>query len=91
MTTWNELKTELNSISTEEMFIIDTLATLYAERLNRGISQKFLANKIGMKQSQLARIEQMDSIPTLTTLNRYANGLGLEIKMTLQPKKIIKV
>lgn len=34
-----------------------------------------------MKQSQLAKIEQLDSTPTLTTLNRYAKGLGLAIQI----------
>lgn len=34
-----------------------------------------------MKQSQLAKIEQLDSTPTLTTLNRYAKGLTIRIKV----------
>ena len=34
-----------------------------------------------MKQSQLAKIEQLDSTPTLTTLTRYAKGLGLAIQI----------
>ena len=34
-----------------------------------------------MKQSQLAKIEQLDSTPTLATLNRYAKGLGLGIQI----------
>ncbi len=34
-----------------------------------------------MKQSQLAKIEQLDSTPTLATLNRYAIGLGLGIQI----------
>ncbi|WP_420908575.1 hypothetical protein [Limosilactobacillus agrestimuris] len=30
-----------------------------------------------MKQPQLAKIENMSSIPKLSILNRYAKGLGL--------------
>lgn len=33
-----------------------------------------------MTQPQLAKIENLDSIPTLPTLNKYAAGLGLQIK-----------
>ena len=31
-----------------------------------------------MKQPQLAKIERLDSMSSLTTLNRYVHGLGLK-------------
>ncbi|QHJ74771.1 hypothetical protein [Lactobacillus phage JNU_P5] len=30
-----------------------------------------------MKQPQIVKIKSLTSLPSLTTLNRYANGLGL--------------
>ncbi|QVI34532.1 helix-turn-helix transcriptional regulator [Lacticaseibacillus chiayiensis] len=81
MTTWKEYKPTITALSSEEMTIIDTLA----ERIKRGISQKDFAEKIAMKQPQLAKIERLDSIPTLVTLNRYAEGLGLKVKVSLVP------
>ena len=69
MTTWNELKKELTSISPEEMTAIDSLAYLHAQRIKQGISQVELAKRIGMKQPQLAKIENLTSIPSLETLN----------------------
>lgn len=36
-----------------------------------------------MKQPQLAKIERLDSLPTLATLNRYARGLGKEIRLSI--------
>ena len=39
----------------------------------------------GMTQPQLAKIENLDSIPTLPTLNKYAAGLGLQIKLSISP------
>lgn len=87
MTTWNDLKKTLN-IDQNEMDAIDGLAYLVAERINRGISQKELAEKIGMKQPQLAKIENLTSIPSLTTLRRYAEGLGLTVTLTFKPKTI---
>lgn len=88
MGTWKEFKSTIQSISKDEMAIIDTLSVLQAERIKRDISQKEFAEKIGMKQPQLAKIERMESMPSLTTLNRYARGLGLELKMTIQPMEL---
>ena len=59
------------------------LADLESERIKQGISQKDFAEKIGMKQPQLAKIERLDSLPTLATLNRYARGLGKEIRLSI--------
>ena len=86
MTAWKKFKKSITSIPEDEMTIIDTLSYLQSERIRRGISQKYLAEKIGMKQPQLAKIERMESVPSLTTLNRYAHGLGLEIRMQIIPE-----
>lgn len=86
MANWKDFKKSITSISTDEMTIIDTLSYLQAERIRQGVSQHELADRIGMKQPQLAKIERMESTPSLTTLNRYAHGLGLEIRMQVIPK-----
>lgn len=83
MTTWDNFKENIQAISTDEMTIIDTLSALQAERIRQGLSQKDLATRIGMPQPQLVKIERLDSTPTLTTLNRYAQGLGLEVKLAI--------
>lgn len=86
MANWKDFKKSITSISEDEMTTIDTLSYLQAERIRQGISQHELANRIGMKQPQLAKIERMESTPSLTTLNRYAHGLGLEIRMQVVPE-----
>lgn len=58
---------------------------LEAQRIKQGILQTEFAKKIGMTQPQLAKIENLDSIPTLPTLNKYAAGLGLQIKLSISP------
>lgn len=85
MTTWNDFKKEIHSISKEEMTVLDGLAFLHAERIKRGISQIELAKRMKMTQPQLAKIENLDSTPSLKTLNRYAKGLGYEMKVTFAP------
>lgn len=86
MQTWHNLKHSLTSIKPDEMTVIDSLAYLHALRIKKGISQTELAKRIGMKQPQLAKIENMTSIPSLSTLNRYAEGLGLVATVSFKPK-----
>lgn len=90
MSTWNELKKNLTSIKPDEMMAIESLAYLHAQRVKKGISQVELANRIGMKQPQLAKIENMSSIPSLSTLNRYAEGLGLVATVSFKPLATVK-
>lgn len=85
MTTWNEMKNNLNSIKSDEMTAIESLAYLHAQRVKQGISQVELAKRIGMKQPQLAKIESMTSIPSFNTLIRYAEGLGLAVQISFKP------
>lgn len=85
MITWNNFKKSIDSVSKEELTLIESLAYLQATRLEQGITQQELAKKIGMTQPQLAKIENLDSLPTLTTLNRYAKGLGLEAVLSFRP------
>ena len=32
----------------------------------------------------IAKIEQLDSVPSFNTLNRYAAGLGLKLKISIK-------
>ena len=82
MANWQSFEKKMDSVvPSDELDIIDALAALHSERIRRGISQHDLAEAIGMKQPQLAKIERLDSIPSLKTLNRYAAGLGLKLKL----------
>jgi DNA-binding XRE family transcriptional regulator len=51
-------------------------------RLEQGISQKELAEKIGTRQSAISRLENDDYNPSIEFLDKVANALGkkLEIK-----------
>lgn len=90
MRTWDEIDKHQTVISKAEASIIDTLSTLEAQRIKRGYSQAEFAKKVGMTQPQLAKIESLDSMPTLSTLNQYAAGLGLEVKLTVKPITEVK-
>ncbi|WP_125713586.1 helix-turn-helix domain-containing protein [Companilactobacillus kedongensis] len=87
MIVWDDLQDDATLISKDEMKVVETLSQLHKSRIKSGVTQKELAERIGMQQPQLAKIERMDSMPTLVTLNRYARGLGMEIKMSLVSNK----
>lgn len=90
MRTWKNIRENQTAIPKEELSLIDTLSFLQAQRIKQGISQTEFAERINMTQPQLAKIENLDSTPTLATLNKYAKGLGLEIKLSILPLETAK-
>lgn len=83
MTTWRDYRKSISSIPKSEVALINVLSRFEATRISRGISQKDFTEMIGMKQPQLAKLERLDSVPTLATLERYADGLGLKISLLI--------
>ena len=90
MTTLKDIRENQTAIPREELSLIDALSFLQARRIRQGISQTEFAKKINMTQPQLAKIEDLDCTPTLATLNKYARGLGLEIKLSILPLETTK-
>lgn len=50
-------------------------------RIEQGISQKELADKIGTKQSAISRLENDDYNPSIDFLNKVANALGKKLEV----------
>ena len=50
-------------------------------RLEKGITQKQLAQRIGTKQSSIARFESGDYNPTLAFVQKIAGALGAKIRV----------
>lgn len=46
-------------------------------RVEKGLSQRALAQQLGMKQPAIARLEAGDVTPSIDTLIRLARGLGI--------------
>lgn len=51
------------------------------ERVKRNLSQEALARKVGLKRPSLARIESGSEMPSLTTLDKIAKGLGMKLQV----------
>lgn len=51
-------------------------------RKEEGLTQKDLAERCGMKASNLSRIENGNGNPSLATLSRVAAGLGKKLRIS---------
>lgn len=56
------------------------------KRIERGLSQKELAQKIGTKQSAISRLESGTYNPTLSFLHKVGEALGTKLKISLTEK-----
>lgn len=56
---------------------------LIQARIDSGLTQKELAAKSGIRQSNISRIENGDCVPTLTTLHAIARGTGRRLKIEM--------
>lgn len=54
-------------------------------RISRGLSQRQLAERAGMKQPSIARLESGHSA-NLRTLQRVANALEADVQVTIVPR-----
>lgn len=52
-------------------------------RKSRGITQQEIANRTGMKRTNIVRIESGKSIPTIEVLVKLALALDMELKVSL--------
>ena len=76
-----EVKAEYDALE-EEFELARTIITL---REKVGLTQREFATKVGMKQSQLARIESGKQTPKLQTLAKLAAVAGYEVEVNLIP------
>jgi DNA-binding XRE family transcriptional regulator len=56
-------------------------------RAQHGLTQTELARRLGMKQPAIARLEAGDHEPSLTTLYRLAEGLGISFHIDISPDR----
>lgn len=64
---------------------------LIALREQHGWSQRELADRAGMKQPQLARLETGQVEPRLDTLQRLAKAMGCDLQVSFQPNTTAEV
>ncbi|MDR2900855.1 MAG: helix-turn-helix transcriptional regulator [Treponema sp.] len=55
------------------------IKAIVAARMEQHLTQKELAQKIGIRQSNISRIENGNCSPTIATLQLIASGLGKKL------------
>ena len=77
----NDLRKEYEALELEtaimQMFI-------NAHRIS-GITQQQLSEKTGISKSTITRIENGSITPSIRTLKRLADGMGMKLKLEFQP------
>lgn len=62
------------------------IRSLIKKRIQKNMTQSQLANKVGTKQSAIARFESGTTNPTIQFLTTLAHALGATLKVTLTNK-----
>ena len=88
--TWEELKKELNFTPEQKAAIqleVELIEATIKAREEAKLSQRDLAEKTGIKQSAISRIERMKVSPRVDTLMHLLNQIGYTLKVVPLNKK----
>ncbi|MHA1251769.1 MAG: helix-turn-helix domain-containing protein [Candidatus Helarchaeota archaeon] len=64
----------------------DLIKMIIRKRIEKGLTQKELARKIGTKQSAVSRLESGTYNPTISFLEKVAEALDARLKISLSKK-----
>lgn len=78
----DEFRKEYESIQPE----MDIIRALIDARIEQNLTQKDLAEKTGINQADISKIENGNRNPSIKMLKRLADGLGLKLKIEFVPK-----
>ncbi len=78
-----EFKKEYDALEPEFAII----QALIDARSKSGITQKELADRTGINQADISRIERGNANPSLRTIRRLAEGMGMRVKLEFEPVK----
>ncbi len=78
---WADYKKQITALDPIEVHEIEIIAQLIQRRLELGLTQLEVANRSGLKQAAIARLEKEHTIPRLDTLERVSHALGLRVTL----------
>jgi len=85
MKNWSDKKKEMKSIDSNRMNELEAVAqlvnTIHQRRVELGWTQQELADKVGLHQESIARIENGGTVPRLDTVFKLALALGMKISL----------
>ena len=78
-----EVKKEYDALAPEFAII----QAMIDARQASGMTQKQLADKTGIAQADISKLENGNANPSLKTLQRLAAGMGMQVKIEFVPAK----
>ncbi len=76
-----EFKKEYDALDAE----FSIVQAMLDARKNAGLTQKDLAAKTGIAQADISKLESGRGNPSLRTLQRLADGMGMKLKLEFVP------
>lgn len=76
-----EFKKEYDALETE----FSIIQAMIDARKASGLTQKDLSDRTGIAQADISKLENGNSNPSLKTLKRLAEGMGMRLKLEFVP------
>ncbi|WP_337461333.1 helix-turn-helix transcriptional regulator [Jutongia sp.] len=80
-----ELKKEYDAIQPE----MDVIRAIVDARTSQNMTQKELAERTGINQADISKLENGTRNPSVNLLKRLAEGMGMVLKIEFVPKQKI--
>ncbi|MCI7131967.1 MAG: helix-turn-helix domain-containing protein [Lachnospiraceae bacterium] len=68
---------------------MDVIRAIVEARTSQNLTQKELAERTGINQADISKLENGTRNPTINLLKRLADGMGMVLKIEFVPKKTI--
>lgn len=81
-----EFKKEWENIQPE----MDVIRAIVDARISQNLTQKELADRTGINQADISKLENGTRNPSLNLLKRLADGMEMTLKLEFIPKNMIK-
>lgn len=81
-----EFKKEWDDIQPE----MDVIRAMIDARISQNITQKELAERTGINQADISKLENGTRNPSLKLLKRLADGMDMNLSLVFTPKNTIK-
>jgi len=78
-----EFRKEYEAIQPE----MDVIRAIINARTSQNITQKELAERTGINQADICKLEKGTRNPTVNLLKRLAEGMGMNLKIEFVPKQ----
>ena len=79
----NEFRKEWENIQPE----MDVIRAMVDARISQNLTQKELAERTGINQADISKLENGTRNPSLKLLKRLADGMGMTLKLEFVPKR----